>query len=55
MTHSLENRKNNFNKKEYKSNSFQKRQKIYERGAFQDTEKDENGIIVGRNAVRELL
>lgn len=49
--------KNNFKKKEYRENKGEYRNDFKKRQSTQDEneEKEDNGIVVGRNAVRELL
>jgi len=54
----LENRKNNFKKERFGNKNHQKNYKdSYERSASSEgfVEKEDNGVVVGRNAVRELL
>ncbi len=54
----MENKKNNFKKERFGNKNYQKIYKdSYERSdSFENyAEKEDNGVVVGRNAVRELL
>jgi len=53
----LENRRKDYNKRDFKREGFSKKpkQEFYARESLDNSEREDNGVVVGRNAVRELL
>ena len=51
----MENKKRDFKKRDFNKGGFQKKMLFRNEERFENAEEEDNGIVVGRNAVRELL
>ena len=51
----MENKKRDFKKRDFNKGGFQKKMFSRNEERFENAEEEDNGIVVGRNAVRELL
>ena len=49
----MENRRKSFNKRDFKGGNTRKDNRCFD--SDYNAEKEDNGVVVGRNAVRELL
>lgn len=51
----MENKKKDFKNRDFGKGGFQKKQVYHKDDRFDNSEAEDNGVVVGRNAVRELL